>query len=96
MAFPDEPSNFHQLLCCIAGAQWRSSPTNTRPALERQRYPSHTAVRLRERLAKSSRFLSSVSVADLPNFKQNLMQTSCSILPSTAENAKHEAGKTLT
>jgi hypothetical protein len=36
-----------------------------------------------------------VSVADLPSFTQNLMQTHCSILPSVAAKGKHEVEKAL-
>jgi hypothetical protein len=36
-----------------------------------------------------------VSVADLPSFTQNLMQTRCSVLPSIATKGKHEVKKAL-
>jgi hypothetical protein len=43
---------------------------------------------------KASQSISRVSVADLPSFMQNLMQT-CSILPSIADKTKHKVEKAL-
>jgi hypothetical protein len=50
---------------------------------------------LKECSPKDSRRISRVSVADLPSFMQNLMQTHCSILLSIADKTKHEAEKAL-
>jgi hypothetical protein len=51
--------------------------------------PSKTAVVLKECSQKASQSISRVSLADLPSFMQNLMQTRCSILPSIADKTKH-------
>jgi hypothetical protein len=56
---------------------------------------SKTAVRLKERYPKASRSISGVSVADLLSFAQNLIQSCCSILPSIADEMKHEVEKAL-
>jgi hypothetical protein len=71
-----------------------SSSTDTRPALKYECH-SKTAVRLKECYPKASWSISTVSVADLLSFTQNLMQTHCSILPSIADKTKHEVEKTL-
>jgi hypothetical protein len=52
-----------------------------------------TAVQLKECSQKASQSISRFSVADLPSFTQNLMQTHCSILPSITDKAKHEVEK---
>jgi hypothetical protein len=44
---------------------------------------------------KASRSISRISVADLPSFIQNLMQTHCMILPSITDRMKHEVEKAL-
>jgi hypothetical protein len=54
-----------------------------------------TAVRLKEYSRKASRSISWVSVADLPSFMQNLMQTRCSILQSIADKTKQEVEKSI-
>jgi hypothetical protein len=54
-----------------------------------------TAVRLKECSPKASRSISRVSVADLPSFMQNLMQTRCSILPAIADKTKQVVEKAL-
>jgi hypothetical protein len=56
---------------------------------------SITAVRLKESPPKDSQIIIRDSVADLPSFTQNLMQTRCSILRSIADKAKHEVEKIL-
>jgi hypothetical protein len=71
-----------------------SSSNDTQPALKRE-FHSKASVRLKECSPKASRSISWVSVADLPSFTQNLMQTHCSTLPSTAAKGKHEVEKAL-
>jgi hypothetical protein len=71
-----------------------SSSTDIQPALKRECH-SKTTIRLKERSQKASRSISRVSVADLPSFTQNLMETCCLILPSIADKMKHEAKKAL-
>jgi hypothetical protein len=63
--------------------------SDTRPALKRECH-SKTAVQLKECSSKASQSISMVPVADLPSFKQNLMQARCLILPSIAKKVKHE------
>jgi hypothetical protein len=65
-----------------------SSSTDTQPALKRE-CRSKTAVQLKECSPEV------VSVADLPCFMQNLMQTHCLIFPSIEDKTKHEVGKAL-
>jgi hypothetical protein len=45
--------------------------------------------------SKSLRSISGASVADLPSFSQNVMETRFSILPSLAAKEKHEVEKAL-
>jgi hypothetical protein len=71
-----------------------SSSFDTHLALKRECH-SKTAVQLEECSQKASRIISRVSVANLPSFRQNLMQTHCSILPSIADKTKQEVGKAL-
>jgi hypothetical protein len=61
----------------------------------KREFHSETAVRLKERSPKASRSISRFSVADLPSFTQNVMQTRCSILPFIADKMKHEVEKAL-
>jgi hypothetical protein len=68
--------------------------TDLRTALKSECH-SETASRLKECSPKASRSISKVSVADLPSFTQNLMQTRCSILLSIADKMKHETEKAL-
>jgi hypothetical protein len=56
---------------------------------------SKTPVWLKECSPEVSQSISSVSVADLLSFTQNLMQTLCLILPSIADKMKHEVEKAL-
>jgi hypothetical protein len=68
--------------------------TDTRLVLKRECH-SKTAVQLKECSPKALKSISMISVADLPNFKQNLMQTCCSILPSIAAKGNYEVEKAL-
>jgi hypothetical protein len=58
-------------------------------------FKNRLTARLKECSPKASRSISRVSVADLPSFTQNLMQTHRSILLSIADKRKHEAEKAL-
>jgi hypothetical protein len=64
-----------------------SSSTDTQPALKHECH-SKTAIQLKEYSPKAS-------LADLPSFTQNLMQTSCLILRSIADKRKHKVEKAL-
>jgi hypothetical protein len=93
----DEFSNsltFSVVLVVPGRPERLSSSTDTRPALKRESH-SETAVRLKECSPKASRRILRVSVADLPSFTQNLMQTYCSILLSIADKLKHDVKKAL-
>jgi hypothetical protein len=46
-------------------------------------------------IPKASQSISRVSVADLPSFMQNLMQTCCLTMPFIADKTKREAEKAL-
>jgi hypothetical protein len=52
-------------------------------------------VRLKACFPKASRSISKASVAHLLSFKQNLMQTVCSILPFIAAKGNNEVEKAL-
>jgi hypothetical protein len=73
--------NISVILLVLGRPEGSSSSTDTQPVLKRECH-SKTTVRLKECSPKASR---NVSVADLPSFMQNLMQTRCSILPSIAD-----------
>jgi hypothetical protein len=59
------------------------------------KHECHTkiAVWLKQCSPKASQSISGVLVEDLPSFTQNLMQTSCLILPSIADKTKQEVKK---
>jgi hypothetical protein len=78
----------------VLGRPEHLSSTDTRLALKRECH-SKIAVWLKECYPKAFQSISNVSVADLPSFTQNLMQTHCSILPSIAHITKHEVERTL-
>jgi phosphopantetheinyl transferase (holo-ACP synthase) len=82
------------IVLLVRGHPERSSSTDTQPALKCECH-SVTAVWLKECFLKALQRISSVSVADLQSFAQNLMQTHCSILPSIADKMKHEVKKAL-
>jgi hypothetical protein len=71
-----------------------SFSSDTQPVLKCECH-SKTAVQLKECSPKASQSISSASVADLPNFTQNLMKTRCLILPSITDQTKHEVKKAL-
>jgi hypothetical protein len=81
-------------LLVLGRSELSSSLADTRPALKRECH-SETPVRLKECSPKASRSILKLSVADLPSFTQNLMQTRCSILPFIAEKTKQEVEKAL-
>jgi hypothetical protein len=87
-------STFSVILLVLGHPDRSSSSIDTQSALKHEYHPK-TAVRLKEYSPKASRSISRVSVADLPSFTQNLMQTHCSILPSIADKMKHEVEKAL-
>jgi hypothetical protein len=82
------------ILCRFAGIDRPelSSSTDTLPAMKRECH-SKTALRLKECSPKASRSISRVSVADLPSFTQNLVQTRCSIFPPIAERRNTKSKK---
>jgi hypothetical protein len=85
-------STFSIILLVLGHPEHLSSSTDTRPALKHECH-SKTAIWLKEYSPKASQSISRVSVADLPSFTQNLMQTRCSIFPSIADKTRHEAEK---
>jgi hypothetical protein len=85
-------STFSIVLLVLGLPERSSSSADTRPALKHEHH-SKTAVQLKECYPKATRSISRVSVADLPSFMQNLMQTHCLILPSIAERMKHGSRK---
>jgi hypothetical protein len=92
--FVDEFSNFFNIpvvLLVLGHPEHSSSSTDTRLALKHGCH-SKTAAWLKECYPKASQ---SISVADLPSFTQNLLQTRYSILPSIADKMKHEVEKAL-
>jgi hypothetical protein len=82
-------STFSVVLLVLGRPERSSSSTDTRPDLKRECH-SKTSVRLKECSPKASQSISSVTVADLLSFTQNLMWTHCSILP---DKTKHEDKK---
>jgi hypothetical protein len=85
-------STFSVVLLVPGRPERSSTSTDTLPTLKHECH-SKTAALLKECSPKASRSISRVSVADLPSFMQNLMQTRCSILLSIADKTKHEAKK---
>jgi hypothetical protein len=85
-------STFAVVLLLRGCPERSSSSTDTQQALKHECH-SKTAVRLNECSPKASQSISRVSVADLPRFTQNLMQTRCLILPSITDKRKYEAEK---
>jgi hypothetical protein len=83
-------SAFSVILLVLGHPERLSSLTDTQRECH-----SKAAIWLKECSPKASRRISRVSVAGLPSFTQNLMQTHCSILPFTAEKMKHEVKKAL-
>jgi hypothetical protein len=87
-------STFSVILLGLGSPERSSSSTDIHPALKRECH-SETALQLKECSPKASQSISRVSVADLPSFTLNLMQTRCLILPSIADKTKHEVEKAL-
>jgi hypothetical protein len=87
-------STFSVVLLVLCSPERSSSSTDTQPDLKRE-CQSKTAVQLKECSPKASQSISRVSVADVPSFTQNLMQTRCLILPSIADKTKHEVAEAL-
>jgi hypothetical protein len=87
-------STFSIVMLVLGRPERSSSSTDTRPALKPECH-LETAVRLKECSPKASRNILGVSVADLLSFAQELMQTLCLILGSTADKTKHEVEKAL-
>jgi hypothetical protein len=87
-------STFHVVLVVLGRPERLSYSTATQPALKRECH-SKTAVQLKECSQKASQSIAGVSVADLPCFTPNWLQTRCSILPSNTEKINHEVGKAL-
>jgi hypothetical protein len=87
-------STFSVVLLVLGHSEHSSSSTGNQLALKCECH-SKTAVWLKECSPKASRSTVRVSVANLPSFTQNLMQTRCSILPSITDKTKHEAEKAL-
>jgi hypothetical protein len=88
-------STFYIVLWVLGRPERLSSSTDTRPALKHECH-SESAIRLKEYSPEASRSISTVSVVDLPTFRQNFMQTCCSILPSITDKVKHKVEKALT
>jgi hypothetical protein len=87
-------SKYSVILLVVGHPERSSSSTDTRPALKHGCH-SKTAVRIKEYSPKASQSISRISVADLPSFMQNLMQTGCSILSSIGDKTKHEVDTVL-
>jgi hypothetical protein len=95
--FMDKFSNFliFLVILVVLDRPGRSSSlTVTRPALKCVCH-SETSVQLTECSQKALQSISRISVADLPSFTRNLMQTCCLILPSIADKTKHKVKKAL-
>jgi hypothetical protein len=93
----NEFSNFFNIFHHFAVAWYpkhSSSSTDTQLALEHECH-SKTTVRLKECSPKAAGRIPWVSVMDLSNFTQNLVQTYCLILASIADRTKHEVEKVL-
>jgi hypothetical protein len=69
-------STFSVILLVLVSPERSSSSTDTQAALKCGCH-SKTSVQLKECSPKASHIISRVSVADLPSFTQNLMQTRC-------------------
>jgi hypothetical protein len=80
-------STFSVVLQVLRQPECLSHSTDTPPALKRECH-SKTTVRLEECLPEASQSISRVLIADLQSFRQNLMQTRCSILPSITDKIK--------
>jgi hypothetical protein len=89
-------STFSVVLLVLGRPERSSSSNDTRPALKLECY-SKTAVQLKECSAKAPRIISRVSVADLPSFTQNVMQTRCRHVAHFfhPSQTKHEIEKAL-
>jgi hypothetical protein len=71
-----------------------SSSADNRPALKHECH-SKSALRLKECSSKASRSISRVSLADLPSFSQNLVQTRLLEFAIDRSQKKHEVKKAL-
>jgi hypothetical protein len=87
-------SIFSVSLLVLGRPELSSSSTDTRLALKHECH-SKTTVWLKQCSPQTPQSASWVSVADLPSFTQNLMQTCYSIFPSIANKTKHEAENAL-
>jgi hypothetical protein len=87
-------STFSVVLPVLGRPERLSSSTDTQLVLKHECH-SKTAAWRKECSPKALRSISEVSVVDLLSFTQNLMQTSCSILPSITDKMKHKVEKAL-
>jgi hypothetical protein len=87
-------STFSIVLLVLDHPEHSLSSTDTQLALKHECH-SKTNLQLKECSSKASQSISSVSVADLLSFIQNLLQTRCSVLPSITDKMKHKVKKAL-
>jgi hypothetical protein len=85
-------STYSSVLLVFGRPEHSSPSTDTQLALKQECH-SKTHVQLKEFSPKASRRISGVSIAVLPSFTQNLMQTGCLILPFIADKTRHEVKK---